>query len=331
MSGATEVEITAICCRYSRKRELPKFVIASLRSLYHLATSKVCVLDAYWPIVSILKHKDELTVIQMWHSLGKVKKTGYQTLGSPYGSSEKLAKYMNMHRNYDYIIAGGRSWNMYYCEAFDTTEDVLVNIGLPRIDYLLDTQSINRSVFFNAYTNLEHKTIILYAPTFRHSFDASLYIEDLINSIDYSRYALIVKAHPNQQLAIHNPAALTCDDFKAIDLLAVCDFLITDYSAIAIEAAVLNKKTFYYLYDLEHYIECNGVNIDLPTLMDGCVYKNATDLVEAIISNEYPQEKLDLYRAMYLPNELGISTKKLSDLVIRNLHSTEPLGDDSSR
>ena len=34
-----------------------KFSIVMLKSMYHLATSKVCVLDSYWPPVSLLKHR----------------------------------------------------------------------------------------------------------------------------------------------------------------------------------------------------------------------------------------------------------------------------------
>ena len=46
--------------------------------------------------------------------------------------------------NYDYIIAGGKAWNPYYCQSFHTTEDKLVNCGLPRIDHLLQTAEANR-------------------------------------------------------------------------------------------------------------------------------------------------------------------------------------------
>ena len=48
--------------------------------MYHLATASVCVLDAYWPAISLLHHKKSLTVIQMWHALGKIKPVSYTHL-----------------------------------------------------------------------------------------------------------------------------------------------------------------------------------------------------------------------------------------------------------
>ena len=63
---------------------------------YHLATSDVAILDSYCIAVSVLHHKKSLLVIQMWHSVGTMKKFGYSILDKPEGSSSKLAKLMKM-------------------------------------------------------------------------------------------------------------------------------------------------------------------------------------------------------------------------------------------
>ena len=47
-------------------------------------------------------------MIQMWHAIGKIKKSGYQTLDKDSGRSRAVAELLCMHRNYDYIIAGER-------------------------------------------------------------------------------------------------------------------------------------------------------------------------------------------------------------------------------
>ena len=41
--------------------------------MYHLATSRACIVDTYIIPVSILKHRDELIIIQIWHALGAIK------------------------------------------------------------------------------------------------------------------------------------------------------------------------------------------------------------------------------------------------------------------
>ena len=200
------VEIVTLCNRLEGESSggLVHFAVTTLKSMYHMATSSVCVLDAYWPAVSILKHKESLTVIQMWHALGKIKQSGYQTLGRESGRSADIARLMKMHENYDYIIAGGKAWNPYYCASFNTTEDKLVNCGLPRIDHLLETAESNREAVLKAYPEFEGKTIVLYAPTFRRNIE--LHWEQLVDAVadanrkEKDQYVLVVKGHPNQKL-----------------------------------------------------------------------------------------------------------------------------------
>ena len=313
-----DIRIVSICNRLDDSgKGIIGFGLDTLKSMYHLATSRVCVLDAYWPAVSILHHKKELTVIQMWHAIGKIKKSGYQTLDKDSGRSRAVAELLCMHRNYDYIIAGGKAWNPFYCQSFDTTEDKLVNIGLPRIDHLLETEEENRQKVLLAYPELLEKQVILYAPTFRRNIE--LRWESLLAEIDFEKYALIIKGHPNQKIECEKEGVLLCPEFKAVDLLSVCDYLITDYSAIALEAAVLNKKTYYYLYDFEEYTEKNGINVSPFDSMPGCAFRSAADLMRDLESGSYRQETLENYRKKYLPENPGSSADQLADFVLKQI------------
>lgn len=313
-----DVRIVAICNRLDdSKSGLIGFALDTLRSMYHLATSKVCVLDAYWPAVSLLHHKKSLTVIQMWHAIGKIKKSGYQTLDKESGRSGKTARLLKMHQNYDIIIAGGKAFNPFYCESFNTTEDKLLNIGLPRIDHLLNTAEKNREAVLTAYPEFAEKEVILYAPTFRRNIE--LKWEPLLDYIDFDRYILVIKGHPNQNIMCNREGVMLCPEFKAVDLLAIADYVITDYSAIALESAVLNRKTYYYLYDYEEYTEKNGINLNPFESMPGCAFKDAESLIKDLESGNYRQDVLDEYRKKYLPEELGTSTRRLAETIIEKL------------
>lgn len=335
-----DVEIVTLCNRLEGEHSggLISFAVTTLKSMYHMATSKACVLDAYWPAVSILNHKKCLTIIQMWHALGKIKQSGYQTLDKESGRSGEMARLMKMHENYTYIIAGGKAWNPFYCQSFHTTEDKLVNCGLPRIDHLLQTAEANRKAVLEAYPQFQGKTIILYAPTFRKNIQ--LHWEELVEAVqkanrtEKDNYVLIVKGHPNQKLSGEGKDGVyDCPDFTAVNLLAACDYLITDYSAIAIEGAVLNRPTYYYVYDYEEYREKNGMNIDLFQVMPGCVYRDAHELMTRLAAADraartdlvgrdampYPQATLNRYRKAYLPENLGTSTEQVTRLILRNL------------
>ena len=296
-----------------------RFMAAMLRSMYHLATAEVCILDSYWPPVSLLDHKKRLTVIQIWHAIGKIKKSGHASVGAVSGRSTDSAKLLNMHENYDHIIAGAKVWNDYYCESFGVSEEVLLNYGLPRIDYLINTEETNKERFFNENPELKDKTVILYAPTFRRNMEAKW--DQIIDKVDYTKYALIIKNHPSQRIYGDKPQGQVYyfDDWRTMDLIAVCDYIITDYSAIALEAAVLNKKTYYWTYDYEEYLANNGINIDLKEAAKGHVFKNINELMAAIENDIYDMDILASYKSKYLPEDIGMSTKKICDLIVESV------------
>ncbi len=294
---------------------LLSFAGCSLKSMYHLATSRVCVLDTYWPVVSLLRHKKTLTVIQMWHAIGKMKKSGYQTLDKKYGRDGNLAQVMNMHKGYDVVIAGGKQMNDFYCASFGVKEQQLLNIGLPRIDFLLETQSENRALLYKKYPQFRGKTIILYAPTFRRNTEADY--SQMIQLFDAKTYGLIIKPHPNQVLKQPNDLMqFHCPELTTMQALGACDIVITDFSAITFEAAVMNKPIYFYLFDRQGYMRHNGVNIDPYEEMPGNVYEDPYQLKEAIETGHYRQQSLDAFRKRYLPENLGDTTRRMTKLIL---------------
>lgn len=318
------VKIVSICHRLegNNLRGALGFGITTLKSMYHLATAKVCVLDAYWPAVSLLKHKQTLKIIQMWHALGKIKQSGYQTLDKEGGRGKTTARLMKMHKGYDYVIAGGKAWNPYYVKSFGISEEKIRNYGLPRIDYLIEKHKETKDRILTVYPEFREKKIVLYAPTFRRNIQLkweSLY-ENLILKAKTKDYILVVKGHPNQNIRLTEEMAMagvkTCPDFKAVDLLSVADYLVTDYSAIALEGAVLNIPTLYFLYDVEEYRQKNGMNIDLYKEMPKCVFTEGSEVSGVVMSGTYNYQALENYVAKFLPEDLGKSTDKITDLIL---------------
>ena len=289
---------------------------ATLKSMYHLATASVCVLDSYWPAVSVLHHKKQLAVIQMWHAMGKIKKSGYQSLGKKFGRSDMIAREMRMHRNYDVVIAGGRAFNPFYCASFDIDPDILYNVGLPRMDKLREGQEEARRQFYETYPQLKGKKIILYAPTFRKG--QALDPKELVRAFRFAASCVLtIKRHPNQLLVVDNLApALTCPGMPTSTVLSVCDCVITDYSAITIEAALLGKPVYFYLFDYEDYLDHNGLNVKLFDEFPDCVFRDPEKLVTAIDKGEYDTDNYSRFRRRYLPDLTGRATDKIADLII---------------
>lgn len=299
------------------------YVFTIFRQMYHLATSKVCVLDSYCIPVCVLKHKKSLFVLQLWHSIGKIKKSGYQTLGTVSGRNEKIAKIMCMHKNYDKIIAGGVSFDKFYEEGFNVKRDALLHFGLPRIDYSLENEERFRKEILKKYPEFKGKKIVYYVPTFR-TYDA-WGPKLMIDKYNKKDFILIARAHPNQPLKFNHKKVYECPGFKNIELLSVADYVITDYSSICLEAAVLNKKVLFYVYDYDKYMESNGINLDPFKVMPTCTSKNIEDLFKIINDDSYDIQAFKKFRKNYLPKKLGKSTVLITDCIMEHLNKQEDI------
>ena len=288
---------------------------AYIRSLYDMATSKVCVLESYWPPLSVCKHRPNTKVVQMWHSIGKVKQSGIITAGKPGGRSEKLSKAMRMHKGYDFIIAGAPAWNQFYVDSFDCDPAILRNVGLPRIDHLVNDKESIAAEIYKKHPELRDKHVVLYAPTFRRGGDniANDLLEQL-GKLNKDDFAVIAKAHPNQKIDTASFDLCECPDCSAVDLLTIADYLITDYSAIALEGAALDVKTLYYVPDYDEYESQNGLNINIYNEMPDCVFSNAEDVVDAI-QKTYPAISLENYKKKFLFEGVGHSTNAIANIV----------------
>lgn len=294
-----------------------KYFFTMIRQMYHLATSRMAIIDSYCIPVCVLKHKKELKVLQIWHSIGKIKKSGYQTLDTPSGRSSKIAKIMCMHKNYDAIVAGGVAFDKFYEEGFNVSKDILLNYGLPRIDHLIETSKKENFKLYEKFPELKDKKIVYYAPTFRtYSVNGP---EKLIDKYNKEDFALILTCHPNQKLDVDENKIyrLSLKEFTVSDLLSVCDYLITDYSSIAIEAAVLKKKTLYYLYDYDKYMANNGLNLDPKKVMPTCAFEEPEKILNIINNDTYDKDALNKYIDNYLPKELGKSTELIVNYIMK--------------
>jgi len=312
------IQCVFLCRRFTGDERSPValllYVAFLVKTCWYLARSRVAVLDSYSVPVSVLKHRKYLYVIQIWHAMGKIKKSGYAGIGRPGGRKETLAQSLHMHENYSIIVAGGYGWNRYYEESFRVGSDKLCNIGLPRVDYLRHNQREIRQKLLQKHPEFNDKKLLLYAPTFRKSaFDAH---RQLMEVVDDEQSILVVRPHWRQEIAPRLDIKDDYDDFSTLELLAACDYLITDYSAIAVEAAALDKKTLYYCFDYQHYQKNVGLNIDLFEEMPGCVFADAAELMRMINTDAYPYESLAHYQKKYLPEDCDNAIRKNADLIM---------------
>ena len=62
-----DYKIVVLCKKMDNKL---LYAFHMLKQMYHISRSKVVILDTYCYLISNLKHKKDLVVIQIWHAIG---------------------------------------------------------------------------------------------------------------------------------------------------------------------------------------------------------------------------------------------------------------------
>lgn len=297
-----------------------KYVFHMFVQMYHIATSKVVVLDSYCIVVSILKHKKELKIIQMWHSMGTMKKFGYAILDKEEGSKKQLAKTMKMHKNYDYIFASSEAYKEHLAKGFNYKCDKILTFPLPRIDLLKDKdyQKNKKNEIIKKYPILKNKKNILYCPTFRKNeekFENAL--NDLISSIPLDKYNVILKLHPLSKVKvdIKKKGIILDNSYSTFDMLSIADYVISDYSCIVYEAAIMNIPLYFYNFDMEKYLNERGLAIDYYKELPGVISKEADVIIESITKKNYDYKKLKEFSNKYVVPTKN-ATQNIANFVI---------------
>ena len=140
----------------------------------------------------------------------------------------------------------------------------------------------------------------------------------MVDAFDFNgRQQLIIKRHPNQRLNEENLGqAMTCDEVPTSTVLSVCDCVITDYSAITIEAAILKKPVYFYLFDYEDYLSRNGLNVLLSDEFPDSVFTSPDKLFDSIENGTYDFDNYRRFCEKYLPAQSGRATDKIAALII---------------
>lgn len=326
-----DVECVTLCKLLEDKNPI-EYGLHMLEQMKYMASSKVVLLDGYCIAASILKHKDETTVVQMWHALAAIKKFGYQTIDKPAGHSRAVAEAMCMHQGYNHVICPSQATGEHFKKCFNVNESQLTYMALPRVDEILRPNSILPEDFRNTslddfkahmreeYNIPEDRDVILYVPTFRKDKDVEL--EGLVQAVNDARFTLVVKAHPIYDNLVYagdkglnmpedlDVQVIIDKKYSSYQWLVACDRIITDYSALGVEAALLDKPLYYYVYDIDDYEATVGLNVNPLEEIPSSSAESADKLRE-IILGEYDFQQLKNFRNKYVSVDTDHCTQTL--------------------
>lgn len=288
------------------------YIFSIFGDMWEMASARLVLIDTYSIPVSCLNHKKSLKVVQLWHALGAVKNFGLQSAGKTQGRDLGVSKAMHMHENYDFVIAPSVATGEIYCKAFGCKKENIKVLSLPRVDVILDGTSKSEE-FRSENPVCKDKKIVAYIPTFRDNDD--IYAERFYKAFqNNSEFELVISAHPLSKTA-ETGAYKFNGDFSSVDLMKLADVIVTDYSACAIEGALLGKPLFFYIPDYDIYKDEKGLNIDMKEEMPAFSFESENELISAIQSNNYDFDVLLRFSEKYVENKQTNNTERMAEFI----------------
>lgn len=295
----------------------------------YCATSKIILVDDYAGLLYKIPRRAGTTMMQLWHACGAFKTFGYSRLGKPGGQRQTSPA----HRNYDYCIVSSKEIAKFYAEGFGISLNKPIATGIPRTDIFFDVEYKKKvqEEFYQQYPKLRNKKILLFAPTFRGNGKLSGYYP--VEKFDVARmyeelneeYAILVKHHPFVQDRNDIPDEYSdvildmSSNSELNDLLFVTDLLISDYSSVIFEAALLDIPMLFYAYDLQRYISTRGFYYEYNEFVPGKIVSSFAQAVRAINDRDFEAEKIIDFKTRFFDDLDGKSSQRTVDLIYREL------------
>ena len=274
--------------------------------------------------------------LQTWHASIAIKPIGLQR-----GASfTKIARMVTKHdsRMIDLLVTNSK-WVEEHAALGLLYSGEMLRTGSARVDVLINNGKKLRQNFRQKYGLADDTRIVMYAPTFRSGSQDTNRNPELQNKMpDFAAlikalekrfggsWTVVLRLHP-QLTARHISVSLpeevknnVIDASKEDDMcetLGAADVLLTDYSALAFDAAYIGIPVFLYVYDLRDYIDDRGGLLwelqDLPfsyaEQMD-----NMCGLIDAFDIEGYKKTLNDVWTSTELKED-GKASVRIGDII----------------
>lgn len=306
---------------YSRAT-IDRLPVARIRETAEkIAASQMIILEDFYPQLHQLALRKETKVIQLWHACGAFKTFGFSRLGKPGGALQSSPN----HRSYSLACVSGSKMIPVYAEAFGIPTGCVKALGVPRTDIFFrrEYKKQIQAKIYEAYPRLRGKKVVLFAPTFRGDgnkdayypedrFHPELWMERLPED-----YAVVVMQHPfvKSRLEIKEQwkgRLLELSGKETVnDLLFVTDILVTDYSSVIFEAALLKLPMVFYGFDWKEYMKTRDIYGEYTSFIPGPLAETEEELL-GCIPKAQQEDGLEDFCSSYLDALDGHSTERIA-------------------
>ncbi len=272
----------------------------SLPYLKALAQAEFWVDNQSYPLK--LTKRPETTYIQTWHG-SALKNMGFDQPALKATTRQQQAEQQRSLDRFDRFLIRSEHDVRTLAKAFRLKEKTLLRVGYPRNDALVRARQREAELGRRERGELaaelgisEDKTVLLYAPTFRRAggrhgrFELPFDVERFADQFG-DRYVLLVRSHYLNHVVLPPTVQGRVIDVSArhdiTPVLQLADGLITDYSSVMFDYALLDRPLVFFTYDYDEYVhEGRGTYFDLLEHAPGPVVRTEEDFYETVKSFE---------------------------------------------
>lgn len=299
----------------------------------YMGSTLPCGPDLFKYVKWMAKRRDQLT-ISTWHGT-PLKKIGLDDIGSNV-RARREARLLS-----DFVIAGCRFTAGVLAKMVQRAPYQTYLTGTPRNDILCAVDSVDTESLKNRLKIPHGKKIILFAPTFRDSVEASglsqmreLGINRLIEECGLrfgGEWRFVLRVHPAVQRKIKTSAyesELVIDGNRGDDMaeyLACADVLLTDYSSSMFDFALTGRPCILFAPDREHYEKRErGFYLDYDALPFPASYTGG-ELLEKIrtFDEESYRQKIAGFLAAIGNAEDGRASERIASCIMHFIRTGE--------
>ncbi|MGW0362639.1 bifunctional glycosyltransferase/CDP-glycerol:glycerophosphate glycerophosphotransferase [Streptomyces sp. NPDC002990] len=257
------------------------------------------------------------TYIQTWHG-SALKRMGFHEPRTKAQGRAGQARFQAAVDRFDHFLIRSEHDTRTLAKGFRLRDEVLLRTGYPRNDALVEAQRAEAQSGERVRGPLAaelgidpDKKVLLYAPTFRAGADGTVEgfefpfdIEEFAEQLG-DRFTLLVRTHYLNSVSLPPSVAGRVIDVSRhhdiTPLLALADGLITDYSSVMFDYAVLDRPMVFFAYDYEKYAtDIRGTYFDLKEKAPGPVVATADELLQALAAFDEADAKYAEARQRFL-------------------------------
>jgi CDP-glycerol glycerophosphotransferase len=245
------------------------------------------------------------------------------------GSRTDFARQRRRWARWDYSVTQNRFTTSEWARAYPGTYETL-EVGYPRNDVLAtSTQEDVQRV--RAELEIEpDRVAILYAPTHRE------FVPGFASPLDLARvaerlgeeYVILARTHylqPAPDPGIYGERVRDVSRHPSIeDLFLAADVLVSDYSSMIFDYAVLDRPLVVHVPDWEIYKSLRGTYLDLPAEPPGVVTRTEDDLVDALRRGRARGEEASGLRAAFRARFCSLDDGHAAERVVRAVWLGDP-------